>query len=896
MRKALKITRKILFWIFFVSLFLITSLTIILNVYEDEIKQYAIEELNEYLTAPVDVEDIELSIFHNFPFASIEFKKVFIPDAFTEIQSNDTLFYADRVFFNFNVWDIYSGDYKIKRVSIHDGTLQMKTTAEGNVNYDIIKETPDSLKTNDNFNFFLELVEIENVAYVYSNLSTGQFYDLQLEDALFQGEFSNAEYELNSTTELRIDRLKSNSFNLVTNKAAQLDLSLAINNVAKSYEFKKGELQIEKMMFNISGFIDSLKMDLSITGDEIKIEELANSLVEESMQDVKKYEGEGMVDFEARILGLVSNRRMPSITAHFSVSEASLREPESDLKVEDINFSGSYQNEQMDRIEELNFDKFELKLLQSYFTGSAKVSDFEKPLVQLKTEGDLNLARLQQFFKFGNVQQLSGTILFNLVGEIQFFDPEYNKDKFKVSASNGVFGLKNVVYKALDSDIFYKNISGDIILKDKDAAAKNLKIETAKSDFLIDGAMLNFIPFIEGSGSLGLIASLDAKKISMDEFLGEPNKEKSGPLSMFILPDNLNLNLDVNIDELVWENHVFTKITGKSLMAGRKVSLQQLNFDMTGGHVKGSLSLNNMLTDGNLVEGEFLFNGIDVKKLFAEWDDFDQESITSSHISGKSNGTIEFLLGFNPYFSIIEDKIFADCNIMLQNGELNELETMKSITAYMRSNKGLKILLNKHIDKFEQKLLHLKFSDIENTITIKDRKVLIPKMTIKTSAMDVELHGWHDFDNQIEYHFSFRFRELKTKVDVTEFGIIEDDGLGLVIYLTMTGDLDNPTYSLDNDQRKLDLKENLIEEKKDIKSMLKTEFGLFKKDSSVTKIEKDNKREVEFIFFDDDTDESIDSMDVKDKNKKRTGKLFEKWKAENDKLKDKIEIENEKIE
>jgi hypothetical protein len=169
-------------------------------------------------------------------------------------------------------------------------------------------------------------------------------------------------------------------------------------------------------------------------------------------------------------------------------------------------------------------------------------------------------------------------------------------------------------------------------------------------------------------------------------------------------------------------------------------------------------------------------------------------------------------------------------------------------------------------------------------------------MTIKTSAMDVELHGWHDFDNQIEYHFSFRFRDLKTKVDVTEFGIIEDDGLGLVIYLTMAGDLDDPSYSLDDDERKLDIKENLMEEKKDIKSMLKTEFGLFKRDSSVTKIQKDNKKEVEFIFFDEDEEELKDTAAVKDKNKRRTGKLFEKWKEENDKLKDKIEVENEKIE
>ena len=138
MRKVLKICRKILFWIFFVCLFLLTTVTIILNVYEDDIKQYAIDELNEHLKTKVEVEDIELSIFHDFPSASIQFQKVFIPDAFPEIESDDTLFYAEDMFFNFNILDIYSGNYEVKRISVHEGCLQMKTAENGERNYEIL--------------------------------------------------------------------------------------------------------------------------------------------------------------------------------------------------------------------------------------------------------------------------------------------------------------------------------------------------------------------------------------------------------------------------------------------------------------------------------------------------------------------------------------------------------------------------------------------------------------------------------------------------------------------------------------------------------------------------------------------------------------------------------------
>ncbi len=864
-----------------------------MTVYEDDIKQFAIDELNNHLKTKVDVEDIELSIFHDFPYASIEFQDVFIPDAFPDAISSDTLFFAESMFLNFNVWDIYSGNYKVKRVSVHQGSLQMKIDHEGNNNYDILEEKSDSIEQDKKFNFLLELLELEGMHYSYSNFASQQFYDFNIETGLLQGNFSEDDYQLSAEADLRINQLKSNSFSLINNKDANLELELDVSALAKSYTFNKGDLTVEKMPFQITGFIDSTEMDFEIKGKEIQIKDLANGLLEESMAEVKSYESEGVLDFSAKITGPRSSTEMPDVTANFQINDGAIIEPKNQLSINEINLSGNYQNAQKDRKEKLSFDKFDLKLLQSYFEGEATVEDFAQPILDTKMKGDLNLERFQQFFSFKNIEKLTGNLNFNFNGSIQFFDPEFRKEKFRVLKSNGRFNLDKVVFKAIDNDIYYQNISGDILLKDKDAAAQDLTIKTSQSDILLNGALKNFVPFIEGTGSLGLIASVEANKIVLDEFLGEPNKSKSGPLQMFVLPANLNLNIDLQLGALQWEHHQFKDIKSKVLMANRKINLSSLSFKMLEGSAYGNLSLNNLLANGNVIDGNLKYKNINVKSLFAEWDNFDQKSITDQHISGKSSGSIEFLLGFNPYFSIIEEKLFANCDINISNGELNDLEAMKSITDYMRSNKALKLMLNKHIDRFEDKLLHLKFSDIDNKLTIKDRRLNIPKMKIVTNALDVELFGWHDFDNQIEYHFSFRFRELKTKAEETEFGIIEDDGLGMVIYLTMFGDLYDPSFSLDKDERRANLKEDLAKEKQDLKSVLKTELGLFKKDSTVQKIEQQNKKEVEFIYFEEDNNEEIDSTEYKEKNKKRTFKVIEKWKQEQEANKSKIDVEKD---
>jgi hypothetical protein len=357
---------------------------------------------------------------------------------------------------------------------------------------------------------------------------------------------------------------------------------------------------------------------------------------------------------------------------------------------------------------------------------------------------------------------------------------------------------------------------------------------------------------------------------------------------------DLNLNLELHVKNFDWEKHNFKEITAQFLMANRKVTVNQLAMKTLGGFVTGRLILDNRLSNGNTIDGSVQFSSINIKNLFAEWDNFQQESITDKHLSGMVDGEVDLLLLFNPYFSLVEEQIFALSNIRIVNGGLNNLETMKAITDYMRSNKALKLMLNNHIDRFEEKLMNLKFSELNNQIEIKDRRINIPKMTIKSNALDVELFGWHDFDNNIEYHFSFRFNQLKSKPEYTEFGKVVDDGLGIVIYMTMSGTIDAPIFSLDSDQRKNDLKESMTVEKENIKSMLKTEFGLFQKDSTVKQMSVDNKKEVEFIYYDTDIEEDeSDTTKRKTKNKTRSSSFFDKLKEDAEKDKEDVKYEDD---
>ena len=197
------------------------------------------------------------------------------------------------------------------------------------------------MRESENFEFLLELLEVENFKLRYSNLSAKQFYDLKIKSGLFQGNFTQDEYDVLSEADLHINRIKSNSFTLVSDKDADLNLDLAVNSIEESYTFKKGDLKIEEMPFHLTGVIDSTNVDLNISGDNIELHDLVNSIVDDAAEDVKRYEGTGTINFVTHIHGPISSKTMPAVEAIFDIDNGTLTDPDSKLAITGVSFAGT---------------------------------------------------------------------------------------------------------------------------------------------------------------------------------------------------------------------------------------------------------------------------------------------------------------------------------------------------------------------------------------------------------------------------------------------------------------------------------------------------------------------------------------------------------------------------
>ena len=146
-KPSYKVILKFLSIVILIIVFIVVSLMLSVRyLYQKEIKVIALEHLNQQLNSPVEIKDISIGVFSNFPLVAISLSEIKIEDP---IHSKDTLFYCEKLDLNFNAVDLINQNYKVRKLKISSGELNIKITKTGIKNYLVIKDS----NTNKNSNF-----------------------------------------------------------------------------------------------------------------------------------------------------------------------------------------------------------------------------------------------------------------------------------------------------------------------------------------------------------------------------------------------------------------------------------------------------------------------------------------------------------------------------------------------------------------------------------------------------------------------------------------------------------------------------------------------------------------------------------------------------------------------
>lgn len=867
--KVIKITK----WVFgiLVGLFLLISAT--LAIFKDDIINYVVASVNKNLNAKVAVSKIDLTFWASFPNLSVDFENVLISDSINSIQQTDTVLYSELIRLKFNPMDVWAGKYELKKVSIYPGTVQLRIDKNGRENYNIIKESKEEGESK--FNLKLEKVTFENIRFVYANQVTGQTYTSLVDELELKGEFNEKEFTLAAKSDLFVNEIKSEKIVLLKNKPASFDIEIEVNTEKNTFEIPNATLIVSKLPFQLKGKVTPNEIKFNISANQLKLEEVASKLSSQ-LDQIQEFNGQGFLNFNLVLQGDNQKNSPLAIGCKFDIKNGSLLEPTQKLKFTNIYLNGEFSNYKGKGNEFIKLSDLRFNTASGPFQGEFLLTNFAKPHYVGKAKGNIDLKSIHALFHIPYIDQIDGNL--GLTGQFDLrteLAPN-GESSIQIVKANAELNLKEINVSVLNDTRAFKSLNGMLSLDGNEAALQNIQVKIGQSDFQLNGFFQNISAYVSNKGALLANVDLQSKFIDAKDLSSESVSEKSiiEAERAFILPDDIEGVALLNIGQLKYEIHTFNQLKSNLKIAKRVLTFDNLSLQNSGASIRGNAEIKEIKPEILLISTNVSSDNIYFKNLFKEWNNFDQEIIKEDNISGKAHIDLTFQAPFDMRSGIEKNAIISKIYIKIQDGALKNVSTFKSITESLKSSSAKLVLGKRNIDALENKLLDMKFDVLENTIMIRNGRLEIPEMTIKSNVLDISTSGWHTFENQIEYHFMFRLRDLKMYEKDSEFGIVEDDGTGFKIFMVMSGTTDNPIIKWDDLAKKEQAKENREAAKKDAMSILKTEFGIKKGDTTIQRYQQTKKPSEEIKIDFNNTQESPEVEQKKESEMKR--KLREK--------------------
>lgn len=840
--RFLKIT-SILIGVIFL---LFTLLVLLAWIFEDNIGKYAIDQLNKQVNTKIEYKDLRFSLIKRFPMATLQFKDI-KAEEIVKTKKRGDLLRAENVYIQFNIWDLITGTYAIRKIEIEQAKIRMRIFEDGSDNFHIFKESTDT--TASKFELNLKNIKLKNVDFGFADYKSRQHHRVLFKKATAKGNFNQDIYTLDFDGSLFLYDISYDSIQYIKNKEAKLNLKFEVNNIKNSYSAKKGHIVLSNIPFNVDGmavYSDSEKsLNIVISGDDLKLHSFIEELPPSQKEYFSKFESSGDFKFNLKLNGDLATTTPISINLNTELKNGKITNKESNISLEDVNFVLDYTNGKDGSLNTsgLSFKNFSARLNSGSVKGQFNINNLNKPKIETTLNGKFNLDDLSKFLKIDFIKSMTGKvdmdaklkIALRSWSEVTPNDFLNSETSGKLTITDGKLELKSYPIPILIS-------TGKLKFNKSDIDIEKMNGSIGKSDYQLEGSFVNILSyFFLKDQKLNIDATLTSNYLNFDELFKSDNKNSETGMDVSFSP-SINFNIKLKNRHLKFGKFEPKDITANLRMDNQQLFVNNLNMSIFGGKISANGQVNGRATNRKLhctLRSEI--TGVDVSKLFYSFNNFgqDKDGLTDEKLKGTITTSIQMSSTWNHDLTPDLEVLKGSINMTVENGELNNYQTLNALAKFIKV----------------EDLQNVRFKRITNKFEINNQKLIIPEMVIESNAINIKLSGVHYFDNRIDYHVKVRLSDLlskkakRAKKENEDFGDIEDDGLErTTIYLLITGTTDNPIVKYDTKDAQKKVAEDIKKEKQNIKDIFKKEFGSSKNDSIGSKgkpSEKEKQKEKE---------------------------------------------------
>ncbi|MEG2592819.1 MAG: AsmA-like C-terminal region-containing protein [Bacteroides sp.] len=789
MKKNLKITATVI-GVVLILMFLLPF------AFRGKLETLVKTEGNKMLNAKFDFSDLDISLFRNFPKASVTLSNLRICG--TGEFANDTLIQAGEVVAAFNLFSLFGDNgYDISKIQIDNTTVHAIVLPNGKVNWDIMKpDTTTQASTqaaSDESPFKVKLEDfiIKRMNIVYDDRQADMYADIRNLNARCAGDLGSERTTLQVEGETESFTYRADGIPLLSNANIYTKMDLDADLVNYKFTFKDNEIRLNAIKADIDGWVAMkdpvIDMDLKLNTNEVGFKEILSLVPALYAKEFAQLKAEGTATLTAAAKGtLQGDSIVPQFNIDLNVKNGMFRYPSLPAGVDQIHIQANIQNPggPIDGTV-ITVNPLSFRLAGNPFSVIASVkTPVSDPDFRVEAKGLLRLGMIKDVYPLDSIK-LNGTINANMQVAGRLSNIE--KEQYEQIKASGTIALSdmNLQLKDLPEVQIHKSL---FTFTPKYLQLSETTVNIGKNDLTADSRFENYMGYALKGTTLKGTLNIRSNYLNLNDFMqtapidstakaapqgttATASANQSASASGIIeIPRNIDFQMDANLKKVLFDQMVFTQMNGQLRVKDGKVDMKNLSMNT----MDGNVVMNGYYSTADLSKPEmnahFKLSNLSFAQTYKELNMARQIAPIFENLKGNYSGSLN-----------IQTLLNSDMSPMLPTMEGNGSLSTKDL-----SLSGVKAIeqIAQAINKPGLKEMNVK--DMTLNFTIKEGRVSTQPFDIKLGDYVLNLSGSTGLDQTIDY-------SGKVKLPASMGGFAKISSIDLKIGGTFT----SPKVSLD---------------------------------------------------------------------------------------------------
>jgi hypothetical protein len=796
--------KKILKIVGIVLVVLVASLFAIPYFFKDQIKAKITEAINEKVDAKVSFADADLSLFKNFPKATVTLDQLLIINKAP--FEGDTLISLGELNLNMSIKELFKDKgeaMQIEGINSKNGFINIIFNKDGIGNFDIALKDNKAKEEGKSDPMLLKIqkYQVENFKFQYFDEGSQVRMVIDSLNHEGTGDFNASKLDLDTKSSAKIS-LDMGKINYMKNVALSLDAVLGIDLNKSKYTFKENKALINQLPLEFDGFIQMVDAgqvyDLKFKTPTSSFKNflgLMPAVYASSLEGVKTT-GDFTVKGFAK--GMLTDTTIPKFSLAIASNNGSFQYPNLPKSVKNIIIDTKIVNETgIMNDTYVNLDKLSFSIDQDVFNAKAHIKNIStNALVDAALKGTINLANLSKAYPIKLDKPLTGVLKADVTTKFDMASVE--KSQYQNIHNAGTMSLSGFKY----ADENGKTMAISTALVQFNPSRVNLqqfKATTGKSDISVTGVLENFYGFMFRKQELKGNFNMVSNQLAVSDFMSTSTtapattetatkKTESAKSEPMKIPAFLNCSLTAKANTVLYDNLTLKDVSGKLIVKDEKVTLENVKTSIFG----GTIGLNGAVsTKGKtpVFDMNLNLNQVNIQQSFTQLDMLKKIAPIAGIINGKLNSTIKV------NGNLDAKELTPDLKTL--SGDLLGQLLSTTISA---NNSTLLTALSSNLKFIDLNKLNL--NDLKTALTFKDGKVNVKPFDIKYQDIKATVGGTHGFDQSMNYNIKFDVpakylgkdaNALLAKLSPADAAKLEN----IPVTALLTGNFSNPKVSTD---------------------------------------------------------------------------------------------------